>query len=150
MNGATFTMAMEGFTAVAKPDAKGAWVIGHGHDIPPSPGLTWTLAQADQQFHDIDYPKACQLAAEDLGVAWGIIGEVRQAALADMAFEMGASGLAAFRQMLAAFRIRAWNVAAADELHSLYGSEVPRRAGLVEGMIMTGEWPDLGENANGR
>lgn len=139
--GAEFTRAQEGFTPVAKPDAKGAWVVGHGHDIPPSPGLTWTLAEADHQFYFVDYPRAQAQAAEDVGPSWASIDEVRQGSLCDMAFEMGGAGLAEFDDTLAAVRVDDWNKARTAILQSRYATEVSTRADAVAEMLGTGVAP---------
>jgi hypothetical protein len=63
----------EGWIFTAKPDRKGMWVIGCGHDIPApdGPPPTCTQAEADAWFEqDIDL--AMQRAMNDLGAEyWG-------------------------------------------------------------------------------
>lgn len=125
----------------AKPDAKGAWEIGWGHDIPPSPGLTWTQAQADAQF-EADLALATDRAAGDLGAqVWATLDPVRQAALTDMAYELGGKGLAAFRDMLTAIEAGDWKEAQHQGLTSAWAKEVPSRAQMDTQLLLTGQWP---------
>lgn len=135
-----FTKQNEGCILVAQPDAKGMWEIGYGHDIPPSPGLTWTQGRADSQF-EIDYTNAQSDASRLVGTAWSTCLPARQAALTDMAYELGLRGLSGFGHMLAAIEIGAWDAAADECLASAYATEVPRRAGRVSYMLRTGLWP---------
>ncbi len=140
-SGEEYTKFNEGLTLVAKPDAKGKWEIGYGHDIPPSPGLTWSQQQADDQF-DIDYPLARSRAVSDLGTTfWEELNEQRQAVLADVAYEIGGAGLAEFRTMLAYVRAGEWEAAGAALRDSLLFEQVPVREARNIAILTTGEWP---------
>lgn len=141
MTGPDFTRLNEGLTLVAKPDAKGEWVIGRGRDIPPSHGLTCTPEQADAWFDSEDYPAALRHAQDAVGPAWEGLGNVRQAAVTDMAFELGFHGLLAFQKMLSALRAYQWGTASAECRASSYAREVPERAARVADMLATGQWP---------
>lgn len=139
---ASFTAKNEGCCLEAKPDAKGMWVIGIGHDIPPPNGgaLTCTQEQADAWFVQ-DLAGARSNAASVVGLFWALLDPVRQAAVVDMAFELGRGGLAEFTHMLLALRAKAWTDASGFCLQSAYAQEVPARARRVASMIATGAWP---------
>ena len=140
MTGPDFTRRNEGCCLEAKPDAKGMWAIGWGHDIPPSPGLTCTQEQADYWFQS-DYDTATQGAAFDYGLGWRQLDAVRQAALIDMAYEMGRSGLGEFAHLLNALQACDYSEAYTECLNSTYAEEVSNRAHTVALMLKTGEWP---------
>lgn len=143
MTGMEFTRGCEGLVLVAKPDAKGAWVIGIGRDIPaPEAGQsppTCTEAEAEAWFKQ-DYGSATLAAERDLGEAWDGLDEVRRAALTDMAFEMGEAGLAGFHKFLLNVRAGLWFAAEQAGLDSAYAREVSVRADRVLRMIGTGVW----------
>jgi len=82
-------------------------------------------------------------AAADLGPgAWIGLDVVRQAALVDMAYEMGGGGLAGFPTMLAAVRARDWQKAHDAALDSDWArKEAPVRAGRDATILLTGLWP---------
>ncbi len=143
MDGKTYTALWEGLTLTAKPDAHGKWVIGRGHDIaPPSAPIKWTLDEADAQY-ERDYASATANAQRVIGIpSWVTIDTIRQAALVDMAFELGASGLAEFSGMLGAVAQRNWQMAHDQCLASKYDSEVPERCTANASILLTGEWPN--------
>jgi lysozyme len=68
------------------------------------------------------------------------LDEVRQAALVNMAFQLGPGGLAAFRKMLTAVRLGKWEEARAHALDSLWAKQTPNRAKRVARQLATGEW----------
>ena len=141
MDGRAWTQSFEGLTLVAKPDAKGMWVIGRGHDIPPSPGRTCTIQDADTWF-DIDYGELAIAAARRDVPNFDMLDPIRQAALVDMAFEDGQAGLAGFREMIAAIGKLDWTSTSAECLASLYAQQVPGRAHANARILLTGEWPE--------
>jgi len=68
---------------------------------------------------------------------------VRQAVVVDMAFDLGAQGLAGFFKWEAAMEAHRWPDASAEILDSAWARfEDPARAKRDAAMIMTGEWPD--------
>lgn len=143
--GQRLTRQFEGCTLTAKPDAKSAWSIGRGHDIPapedPKNPPTWTQQQADDQF-EIDYRAATSHACQVVGPGvWTTLNAPRQAALADMAFELGAHGLGEFHGMLTAVRARDWATAKRECLDSDYAKQVPNRAAVVADILVGGTWP---------
>lgn len=142
-SGQDLTRYNEGLTLTAKPDAKGAWCIGWGHDIPPSPGLVWTPGQCDAQFW-LDYEQAGRYAANDFGQQeWTMLGDQRRAVLTDIAYETGDSGLRKFKQLLAAVRATNWDDAAQALRHSLLFQQVPNRENRNIAILLTGAWPQV-------
>ena len=68
------------------------------------------------------------------------LDEARQAALVNMAFQLGTGGLATFRKMLTAVRLGKWEEARAQALDSLWAKQTPSRARRVARQLATGEW----------
>ena len=69
------------------------------------------------------------------------LNEPRQAALLNMAFQMGVDGLAGFPSMLASIRDERWADAELHALDSRWAREqTPARAKRVARQIRTGEW----------
>lgn len=145
MDGKTYTRDNEGCRLVAYEDTRGFWTIGVGHMLGRGSGfenLEWTQDQADKQYDD-DYLKAQNDATIDVGaVCWSRLDEVRQAALTDMAFNIGEQGLGGFHHMIASILQSDWNTAAAELLASDYANQVPTRAKKNATIIATGDWSD--------
>lgn len=75
----------------------------------------------------------------DRGVpGWRAIGPDRQAALAEMCFQIGLTKLLGFKKMLAALLAADWETAAAEALDSDWGREFPKRAGRIAETLRTG------------
>ena len=134
----------EGCSLVARPDAKGKWAYGWGHDIAApaegEPAPTCTQAEADAML-DADVATAERGACGVLGdESWALLNAPRQAALTDMAYEMGASGLAGFKVSLSLIRLGDFDAASANMLLSAWAKEVPRRAWEDALIIRTGEF----------
>ena len=72
---------------------------------------------------------------------WENLNEVRQAALMDMAYNMGVMGLMGFKNTLMSICQRAWGDAATRLLDSTYARETKTRAVRIAEMIRSGEWP---------
>lgn len=67
--------------------------------------------------------------------------QARKAALVDMAFNLGVSGLASFTKMWKAFEARDWNEVAIQALDSKWAKQVGQRAIENAEMLRTGEVP---------
>lgn len=65
---------------------------------------------------------------------------VRQAAIMNMVFQMGARKVAGFFMTLQYFKARDYARAAEQVLKSLYAQQTPARAFRVSEQIRTGEW----------
>ncbi len=143
MGGRTYTQSNEGCNLTAKLDRGGNYVIGWGHNSPTiKAGDVWTQQMADVQF-STDYYNAGQIAAMFVGLSfWANLDPIRQAALTDMAYELGQPRLIDFHQMLTAVRAASWQDAHDQCLDSDYGREVPHRANANASILLTGEWPE--------
>lgn len=141
MTGPEFTAANEGFRDLAYLDSEGKWTLGFGQHEGIEPGMTCTRVQAESWFA-LAYGKATDQAQIDLGVRWLGLDEVRKAALVDMAYEMGGTGLAEFGHFLAAMRNENWRLAHDEGLASLWAKQVSTRSAKVCGMVLTGKWPE--------
>jgi lysozyme len=137
----------EGFTPVAKPDAKGKLEYGYGFDIdPPAPGepaLSIARDEADARFPGyLAIATSWAMQAVGPGV-WSSIDAVRQAVVVDMAYEIGGAGLLKFHQFLGAVRARDWPAAKADLVASLLYRQVPTREAMNCQMLIDGQWPEV-------
>lgn len=140
MIGRELTQAFEGCRLEAYLDAHGQCSIGWGH-FGVAPGTRWTQEQADAAF-DLDYAMAKYRASLAVGTwQWGKLDEVRQAVLADMAYELGFKGLQGFGEMLARLRLGDFGGAAQAGFDSEWAHQVPGRASKCMEMMRTGQWP---------
>ena len=141
----------EGFRARAYQDARGVWTIGYGH-AHADPRAVWTLDEAETQLA-VDADFACERLDRALPW-WRRLDEVRQDALANMAFNLGVglapcaaspvgSGLQGFTRMLAALAAGDYPHASAQMLLSDWAKDPPEgvgaRAERLAAMIRTGE-----------
>ena len=103
----------------------------------------WKCPLTDQQINtllaaDID------LVCKDLDRImpwWRGLDEVRQRVLANMAFNMGAQGLAGFKNTLQAVRAGQYSKAASGMLASKWASQVKGRAQRLATAMQTGVMP---------
>jgi len=125
----------EGLRLQAYPDTRGVWTIGYGH-TPAVEGAVWTPEAATIQLSaDLDRT----LAEMDRQLAWWrTLDDVRQDALANMAFNLGVGGLLAFHHMLDALEAKDWHTASAQMLLSEWAEQVGHRAERLAFMIRTG------------
>ena len=116
------------------------WGIGHLLADPLPPDVLALLNQAiDLQFqHDLD-------AATDGLMAhlpwFASVNPIRQAALIDMAFNLGVAGLMTFTTFLSCMESGQWAAAAADLRGTLVYRQLPTRYERLATMIHTGQWP---------
>ena len=68
------------------------------------------------------------------------LSEPRQAAVINMAFQLGLAGLAGFPKMLASLRDEKFAEAETHALDSLWAKQTPARATRVTRQLRTGEW----------
>jgi lysozyme len=125
----------EGLRLGAYRDSRGVWTIGYGH-TPAVEGAVWTVEAAAIQLEaDVD----TVLARLDRELSWWrALDDVRQDALANMAFNLGVGGLLAFHHMLDALHAGDWHTASAQMLLSDWAREVGDRAERLAFMIRTG------------
>jgi lysozyme len=149
--GRDLTRINEGKRFAPYYDSLGFATIGVGHLL--SNEHLIPLAKfppaTDRQIEDwfaADYAAAQDHARDVVGDdAWASMSDARQAALTDMAFELGQGGLQKFQHMLDAIRAGDWEKAAAYAKDSLWDRQVPKRAMRVETLLRTGEWSSLGD-----
>ena len=126
--GQPYTKANEGLRLAAYTDTRGFSTIGFGHagsDV--HPGLVWTQEQADAAFAT-DYARATGDAQNCVSLdCWNAMGVARQAALVDMAFQLGFRGLRQFVSMRRSLEDQRWSDAADDALESLAARQTPNR-----------------------
>lgn len=70
---------------------------------------------------------------------WNELDDVRQRALANMAFQLGVSGLMGFRNMLRAIYNNDWGRAHDEALNSRWAKQTPNRARRIAMMLLTGD-----------
>lgn len=142
MTPAQYTMSNEGCRLEAYQDTLGVWTIGYGctgDDI--AAGTVWTQSEADGEFMG-RYRQAILLASRTAGTStWQNLDLVRQAVLADMAYQLGGNGLAGFYDMLDAIREADWQGAHNACLISRYAIQTPARAERSAQGLLTGEIP---------
>lgn len=122
-------MRHEGFCQFPKPDAKGMWVVGYGHDL--------TESQAQDYAHGITSDEAGDLLAADIAIAQKELANVlpwtseltptRQDVLTEMIFQLGINGLLGFHNLL--FNARSGNLDQVVDsmLNSKWHTQTPER-----------------------
>lgn len=133
-------------------DGKGYWTIGIGHNLDASPpcaavrqfqiaaGLPvddeWLDASIDGQYgHDLQ--ANCSWLWRKPW--WGAAGEARQAALNDMAFNLGAPKAQTFVRFYGFCAAGEWGAAADDlQFNTAVGRELPRRYGRIAQILRSG------------
>lgn len=127
----------EGEKLCAYQDTLGVWTIGDGHTGPEvHKGLTETHAQAVAQLYT-DAVSHAQAVVDKL--PWvSDLGEVRRDVLFEMAFQLGAGGLLAFKNTLAMVHSGDYLGASKNMLLSLWASQTPARAQRLSTQMRTG------------
>lgn len=125
----------EGCVLRAYQDTVGVWTIGYGHAYVP-PGTVWSQAQADDALRQ-DVQRTEQALDRALPW-WRTLNDVRQDALANMAFNLGIKGLLGFRNTLAYIRAGDFDKAASNMLQSRWARQVGRRANRISELIRKG------------
>lgn len=125
----------EGFSPVSFWDIK-QWTWGYGSKAPgPDAHITEEEAVVELNKH------------LDIAISgyWGLFGEctqeineVRQAALVNMVYNLGAKGLSQFKNMLRAIRLGDWPTAAREAQKSLWYRQVGKRARRIVRELETG------------
>jgi len=139
MNDVTgWIQSFEGLRFKLYRDTSGHISIGYGRNL-EAVGIS--KPEADTLFAN-DLQAAKLAATIALGFdAWNNLDPVRQAALTDMAFNLGSAGLEGFKNMLAFVRSGDFDHAADELMNSRYATELPKRAEANATLIRTGIWP---------
>ena len=121
----------------AYQDHLGFWTIGVGHLVDKRKGGKLSSQVIDLQL-DIDVQE--KMGEVYKAIPWALNLDVgRRAALVLMAFQLGTSGLLAFKNMLLALRHQKWQEAHDHALDSKWArDDTPARAKRVAAMLLTG------------
>jgi lysozyme len=124
----------EGYRASAYRDTVGRLTIGYGFLIEAPGGLL--PGEGDYMLANRLSPVVTQLPEQ---FSWfANMSDARKRALANMAYQMGISGLLEFKDMLHAFANGNYNEAADHALDSLWAKQTPARAQRIAAMIRQG------------
>lgn len=132
-------------------DSKNIPTIGIGHNLKAAPPCAevisiqeanslpvdnnWLDSSIDFQYqHDLE-ANAGWLYTKPW---WSQLNEVRQAALSDMAFNLGPETMQKFVTFLGLIAVQDFDAAAADLLKTAVYHELPKRYGELETIIRTG------------
>lgn len=128
----------EGERLTAYQDHLGFWTIGVGRLIDGRRGGGITAEESAYLLsNDIDV----RLKALELHLPWfKDLDEARQGVLANMAFQLGISGLLGFKNTLAEVKAGNYSKAAANMRLSKWYSQTPNRAERLCKQMETGEW----------
>lgn len=128
----------EGEVLHAYQDHLGFWTIGVGRLIDERKG--GGLTQDESRY----------LLRNDIGRRlsqcsnrfewWHTIDDVRRGVVVCMAFQLGTNGVANFKKMCDALRIRDYNTAAAEMLDSTWAKQTPARANRMARIMRSGLW----------
>lgn len=132
----------EGFENEAYPDPLtngDPWTIGVGHTGPEvHKGLVWA---DDKIWSVLDQDIASKTAEVLKALPWvSNLNEPRQAVVIGMAFQMGTSGLLAFKNTLKAMEQGRWADASDGMLKSKWAVQTPKRAQRLAKQMLTGDW----------
>lgn len=147
------TTADEDYKPVPYKDSKGLWTFGIGRCLETNPltGAEWKRL-LDNGWINVSIGKlgaqwltTCQLAAIasvlDRYNWFSQIGDVRQNAFIEMAFQLGITSFARFTQMLTAANVGDWQGVHDQALDSDWAKQTPARAKMIATMLLTGQWP---------
>lgn len=133
------TKRHEGLLLTPKPDAKGMYAVGYGHDISEdevdrhSPvTLDWAQTTLQEDLEHAEY--ACTRSFS----WWDDIPPLRQEVLTEMVFQMGMDGVSRFRRMLMALSIQDYAQAATQMLLSDWDIQTPARCEELARIMKTG------------
>lgn len=135
MNLTDLIKSHEGLRLKVYKDTEGIMTIGYGRNL--ETGIH--LDEAELMFAN-DVKKAIDRCSLMIPL-WDNYDEVRQAVFADMAFNLGISGLLQFKKFLMAMHLKQWSQAKAEMLDSKWAVQVGRRAIELAEMVETGKWP---------
>lgn len=129
----------EGLKNHAYQDHLGFWTIGYGRLIDQRKGGRITDEEAEYLLtSDV---VACLRDMRSIP-AFCSLDHVRQSALVNMRFQLGAAGIRAFKRMWAALDARDYALAEAEALNSRWASQTSNRAKEIARQLRTGEWQE--------
>ena len=116
----------EGFSPVSFWDFK-QWTWGYGTKAPSGPGLPITKEEAEVEL-SADVDKAIVSYHSLFSEVTTEINDVRQHALVNMIYNLGAKGVSNFKNMMRSIAKGDWALAAEHARQSLWYRQVSRRA----------------------
>ncbi len=134
----TQLMADEGFVPHAYQDSEGYWSVGHGLLIDQRRGGGITLNESTLLLDN-----RVGIAIRDLRATYpwfDALDDVRQAVIANMRYNLGAGGFAAFHHLHAALAQRDYAAAANEMLASRWTEQVKTRAIRLATQMRSGAW----------
>lgn len=122
-----------------KPITKGSVVKGY-----PTIGYGWNLASdaiSEQEASDRLVARAIQAQRDAAALVpnWLLLDDVRQNVVANMAYNLGRAGLAAFKKFLAAVNDKRFDDAADEMVDSAWFQQVGIRGARLRREMMTGK-----------
>lgn len=136
MNVSELIRQHEGLSLKAYKCPADRWTIGYGRNVEDK-GISVTEAE---YLLANDIRQAGEQLTRDYWW-YSLLGEVRQAAVIDLFYNLGPGGLSKFVKFLDAMGKGDWSNAANELRRSKWYGQVGRRAPRVVGMVETGEWP---------
>lgn len=148
----------EGYDSKIYKDTEGFWTIGIGHLLTRDPSLDVakreldklvgracngqiTKAEAEAIFaKDVDKATQGILGNATLKPVYDVLDGVRRAALINMVFQMGVTGVAGFTNSMALLKAKNWEKAAVNLAQSKWYRQTPNRAKRVIETFRTGTW----------
>lgn len=129
----------EGLRLKSYVDTVGKVTIGYGRNLSDN-GISQAMADT-MVLEDIEMAKSIALSI--FGSGFASASDARQAALTDMAFNMGQPRLSQFTHLIAAVKAGDWALAATEALSSRWASQVGARAQEDADLLRHGVWPDV-------
>jgi len=127
-------IAHEGLRRTAYQDTEGYWTIGVGRLIDAQRGGGITEAEA-MHLLDNDIAKVCARLDTELPW-WRTRPDSVQRGMANMAFQLGVSGLLDFKRMLACLQAGDYEGAKREALDSKWATQTPNRAAAVTALFV--------------
>lgn len=124
----------EGLNLIPYKDSRGLLTIGYG-----------TLLANGITEPEASFLLSSRLQASDTALLGALpwlsaVDTVRQAAIRNMAYNLGVAGLLEFKNMLAALQSGDYETAAQEALNSVWATQVGARAQRIAAQIKTGWW----------
>lgn len=131
----------EGRVPHAYQDSRGFWTIGVGHLIDKKAGGKLSDECIDTILAG-DVRVAKQAAQELIGPTWDALGDIRQAVITSMVFQMGAGEMDRWVTFIELVQKGQFQTAAYNGLATAWARQVPARAKRQMAMLVSGEWVD--------
>lgn len=126
----------EGLRLAAYQDHLGFWTIGYGRLIDKAKGGGISAEEAEMLLRNDVAKVTAEMSKRCDG--WDGLPDGIRRATANMAFQLGVSGVLAFKNMWKALRAGDWQEAANQALDSKWAKQTPARAQRVAALIRQG------------